>query len=161
MSYLDLDGFRDLTLMPAEDVDFLEAGSPGWIARQLNVMSAKIDARLSKRYTVPFQEPYPELVQSWLASVTTLRAYLRRGVDPTDLQFEEIRKDAENAWAEIEEAANGETGLFELPAQPDESGPAVTRGGPRTYTEASPYVWSDRQAAAARDEDRNRTGTGG
>lgn len=161
MGYLDLPGFRAETLMPGSDVDALDVRHPGWIAGQLESWSRQIDARLRKRYAVPFVAPYPIAVQGWLARIVTLRCYLKRGVDPNDAQFEVIKEDADNAVAEIKEAADAETGLYDLPLIEGSSASGISKGGPRSYSEASPYVGFDVQERVGRGEDRNGEGTYG
>lgn len=160
-AYLDLAGFKARTLMPAADVDELEATAPGWILVQLEDGSDRIEAPLRKRYDTPFSSPYPKVLLRWLASIVTLRCYLKRGVDPLDRQFEAIQKDHDTALEELEKAANSETGLFELPLRADTSASGVSKGGPYGYSEQSPYAWTDRQARTGRDEDRNGEGTYG
>lgn len=161
MSYLDLNGFKGLSVMPASDIDEIEAVASGWVQAQLDYWSSWIDARLTKRYEAPFEAPFPVAVTGWLARIVTLRCYLRRGVDPNDPQFEEIRADADAAREEIREAADSEVGLFELPLREDTTASGVSRGGPRGYSEASPYVGFDVQSAAGRDEDAAGRGTDG
>lgn len=158
---LTFDEFRLLTVMPASDVDALEAVAPGWIASQLEYWTAQIYARLRKRYAVPFVAPFPIAAKGWLARIVTVRCYLRRGVDPNDLQFDEIKKDAEAATAEIKEAADSNTGLFDLPLREDTTATGATLGGPFGYAEQSPYVFMDRQVDIGRNEDSNRGGSYG
>ncbi len=160
MSYLDLDAFRARTLAPAVYVDDVEAAHAGWLDGQLAAWSRKIDSRLRKRYAVPFAEPN-ETVKEWLTQIVTLRLFLKRGVDANDEQFETIRQDAQDALAEIKEAADSEEGLFDLPLLDAADGSAISKGGPLGYGEASPYVWTDRQVATARDEDGAGEGTYG
>lgn len=160
-SYLDLAGFKALSMMPESDVDALEALYAGWIDRQLLVWSRKIDSRLGKQYATPFVSPFPEVVTEWLAQIVTVRAFLRRGVDPTDAQFAAIKADADEAVADIKEAADSVNGLFELPLTSATSAQGMTRGGPRGYSEASPYVGFDIQADVGRDEDAAGSGTRG
>lgn len=159
-AYLDADAFATLSLMPSELIDELETASSGWLDAQLEMWSAKIDARLVKRYAVPFTtEPYPLAVRGWLAQIVTYRAYLRRGVDPTDAQMVEIKADHDNAWAEIKEAADATDGLFELPLRQDTSASGIVKSATLAYSEQSPFVAFDAQADAGRNEDSNRGGT--
>lgn len=157
-AYLDLAAFKVRSLMPQSDVEALETAAPGWIDGQLGHYSLAIDSRLRKRYAVPFAIPN-ETVKEWLTRIVTVRCFLRRGVDPNDAQFEAIKEDADLALAEIKEAADSETGLFELPLLDAGDTSAVSKGGPYGYSEQSPYVWMDGQESTGRDEDRNGSGT--
>ncbi len=158
--YLSDAEFRVLTLLPVNVVDEIEARTPGWLTQQLTVVSTRMDARFTKRYAVPFVAPYPTVAQEWLAHIVSWRAYLKRGVNSLDSEAAEYKAQHDQAIKEIEEAANSETGLWELPLRqdsPDATG--VARGGPRAYSEASPYVWTDVQSAAGRNEDEQGGGT--
>ena len=160
MAYLTQAQWKTRTLMPAADVDALEVAAAGWVTQQLDDVSDAIDARLRKRYPVPFATPYPKAVLRWLTAIVTRAAYLKRGVDPLDPQVAEYIKDAERAEAELLEAANSETGLFDLPVN-TAGDSAIARGGPRSYSEASPYVGFDVQAETGRNEDESGSGTYG
>jgi hypothetical protein len=159
-AYLTRAAFKLLTVMPAVDVDALETEASGWVDAQLALVSARIDSRLRKRYTVPFTSPYPAAVTDWLARLVTLQCYLRRGVDSTDAQFVQIKADADAATAELKEAADAKEGLFELPLRADTDADGVTRGGPLAYSEQSPYVWTNSQGTTGREEDASGSGTG-
>lgn len=156
-AYLDIAAFKDLTTMPSVHVDDLDTD---WLNATLENRSRWIDGRLAKRYDVPFASPYPETVKGWLAAIVTLQAYLRRGVDPNDMQFLEIKTQAEAASSEVLEAANSNEGWFDLPATSSSSASAITRGAPLGYSEQSPYVSTDRQRKTGVAEDADRTGTG-
>lgn len=151
-AYLNLAEFKARTLMPASDVDDLESIAAGWVLLQLEQCSRWIDSRLRKRYDAPFDiGTCPEIVKSWLTRLVTLRAYLRRGVDATDAQFDLIRGDAESAAAEIKEAADAVDGLFDLPLKDSEKTTGVTQGAPFGYSEPDHYTWLDVQRDAVRD----------
>jgi hypothetical protein len=161
-SYLTLAQFKDRTNMPAEFVDALEAARPGWVLAQLEMASRWVDTRLFKRYVVPFADPVPETVLAWVTRLVTIECWYKRGVDPDDRALERVEKDADTAKEEVKEAANAVDGLFDLPLRADlpaQSG--ISRGAPRVYSEASPYVWTTVQRAAGRDEDSNGGGTFG
>lgn len=163
-AYLTQAQFALRSIAPPEYIDAIELRAPGWTVQQLLQESARIDARLKKRYAAPFVDGAgapnaPELVQLWLARIVTLKVYLRRGVDPTDEQFVEVRDDARRAEDELKEAADGAMGLWDLPVRGQETTSAITYGGPRVYSEASPYVWTDVQRDIATGEDQSGRGT--
>lgn len=158
-AYLDIAGFKDLSSMPSSHVDELVAMAPAYLEAQLEMQSAWIDSRLAKRYAVPFHPPYPLAVRMWLARIVTPRAMQRRGVNATDEQYIDIRDDAQRAEEEVREAADAVQGLFDLPLRADTNASGISRGGPITYSEASPYVWRDGQARAGRREDRHGGGS--
>jgi hypothetical protein len=158
-AYLTLAEFKALSVIPSEYVAATETLSPGWTLAQLTLESARIDARLSKRYAVPFQLPAPVCVQGWLAKIVTVSAYLKRGFDPTDRQGEMYLADRDGALAEIKEAADAENGLFDLPLRDDLVASGVTRGFSKAYSEQSPYVFTDGQSRIGSQEDNNRGGS--
>jgi hypothetical protein len=158
-AYLTVEEFKMLSLMPASFVDAVEAGHPGFVALRLELKSAYIDSRLRKRYAAPFQLPAPIVVRGWLAALVTVDVETKRGIDPESGNIDEYRTEAKTALDEIKEAADAETGLFDLPLRSDgSSASGVSLGGPRTYTEASPYVFADVQRETAREEDFIREG---
>jgi hypothetical protein len=158
-AYLDLPGFKLLSILPSEFIDELEATQPGWIANQLLSWSASIDAKLRKRYAAPFVLPYPITVQAWLARIVTLKVALRRGIDPNDAQFQEYKNDADTAIAELAAAGDSvETG-YDIPLREDTVQTGIAKGGSLGYSEASPYVWASVQAERGRNEDENGRGT--
>ncbi len=161
MTYLSYDEFRDQTVMPSTFVDELELDEEGWVEKQLESWSRWIDARLRKQYTVPLAETpnAPESVKEWLARIVTMRCYIKRGIDPNDLQIVEIRDDSIAAKAEVLEAANSENGWFDLPTLESADPSAISKGGPFGYSEASPYVWMDEQAQTGKNEDQSGRGS--
>jgi hypothetical protein len=137
--------------MPPTDVDAVEAAYPGYIEQKLaSVGSLQIDAPLRKRYAAPFAQPYPEAVREWLHRIVTPYVYLRRGVDPNDQQYIDIREDGVRAMAEIKDAAEAQNGLYDLPLRHDTIDTGIVHGGPFVYSEASPYLFIDRQADEVR-----------
>lgn len=151
-AYLTKDEFKARTLMPPEYVDALELVQAGWVLAQLEQYSRWIDSRLRKRYAAPFDvATCPEIVKSWLTRIVTVRCFLRRGIDPTDPQFETVRQDALDATVEIKEAADCVEGLFDLPLKDSEKTTGITQGAPLGYAEAGPYEWVDAQREAIRN----------
>jgi len=164
--YLDYDGFVLRTVLPETSVDDVEKRSPGWVDGQLETWARWLDARLRKRYSTPFaafgdDPPTPPTIQLWLTRIVTWRVMLRRGVDPSDLQTETIKDDHDGALDEVLEAANSQDGWFDLPTRTDANGSEINQGGTMSYSEQSPYVWTDQQYQTGREEDSNGTGSGG
>lgn len=157
-AYLTASEFETLSVMPAEFIAELPAG---WLDANLEVWSDWINGRLRKRYAAPFAAPVPGIVKLWLARIVTFEAYKRRGWDPTDEQAQQISEDNATARDEIKEAANAVDGLFDLPLRQDTTASGISKGGPLSYSEASPYVAFDRQGDVARNEDSNGGGTFG
>ena len=154
VAYMTLAEFRDATLMPSSFVDELEAAEPGFVDTRLYLQSAKIDARLAKRYDAPFKQPYPAAVVEWLVSLVTYEAWLKRGIAATDEQAEQYKTDRDLARGDLEMAANSEIGLFDLPLRSDTDATGVSRGFPQSYSEQSPYRWTTVQARIGREEDK-------
>lgn len=162
MPYLVLATYRTRAGFPAGWVDRVEVDSPGWVDTLLEDTGAQIDARLAKRYAVPFASPPPRCVLRWLAAIVDPIVLRKRGIDQTDEQYSDYVKLSDTAWKEIQEAADGNVGLFDLPAtQSLPSASGITKGGPLSYSEAGPYVWTDDQGRRGREEDRNGRGSYG
>lgn len=161
MTYLSVDRFKTLTVLPRAWVDAVDRDTPGYVLAQLEQWSDHITARLRKRYPKAFGtdgRPVPGIIEKWLNHLVTLEVDLKRGVSQTDEQFQIIKTRAETALAEIQEAANGQTGLFDLPSYDEGAESGIGAGGPRVYTEASPYAWTDAQRQIGHSQDRNRRG---
>src|SRR5678815_2357238 len=121
--------FKELSVMPSPDIDLIESLESGWVQAQIDRVGAALDARFAKRYAVPFgSEPavgytplrsdVPQVIEDWIASIVTARAYAKRGVNPSsgELWFVEmVIEPMKAAQAAILEAANSDTGLFDLP----------------------------------------------
>lgn len=160
MSYLDLDEYKKYSVLPSVDIDDVETIQAGWIDFELEHASRFVDSRLSKRYTIPVAAPYSAVVCYWVARIVDPRVLKKRGVDATDQQFLSIDEDAKDAKEEIKEAANAEDGLFDLPLLDTADASAISKGAPRGYSEASPYVGMDVQEELGREEDIAGEGSG-
>ncbi len=112
--------------------------------------SAYISSRLFKRYAVPFADPVPEAVRQWACDLVLERALMRRGTNPDSDLLEAVTRAADTARAELKEAADSETGLFDIPLRTSPTVSGVVYGTPLSYSEASPYEWIDAQAEAIR-----------
>lgn len=151
-SYLDVDGLKARTIAPDHLVDGLhldESNRAPWVAfveSRLKIETSRINGQLRKRYAAPFEDPVPEVVLGWLAALVVPSLYRKRGWDPSDQQSADVLADAQTARDEIAEAADAEGGKFDLPLRADTTATGIARGGPRAYSEASPYDWLDVQA---------------
>lgn len=158
-AYLTLVEFKARTAMPASFIDVLETQQPGFVAQQLELESARLDARLRKRYAAPFASPVPIVVLAWLTDIVTLRCWIRRGFSPTDEEAAVYVSNATTSANEVKEAADSVEGLFDLPLRQDLTASGIAKGGPRSYSEQSPYVWRQQQRCTGRNEDRSGRGT--
>lgn len=137
--------------MPPEDVDYVEGVCPGFIEARLVVGTSRIYGRLRKRYAVPFADPPPEIALGWLVAIVQPEVYLKRGINPSgDEHFKSLDEERTRAFEELKEAADADTGLFDLPLRENTSEDGIARGGPLGYSEQSPYDWTDRQREAIR-----------
>jgi hypothetical protein len=155
LAYLTLLTYADLSIAPPEYIAQCELMAPRWLAAQLEYWSGWIDARLKKRYAAPFAAApdTPPVVLGWLARIVDRELYLKRGINPDDAQTDDIKTRAEEARAEVKEAADAKDGLFELPLRASEpTATGITRGGPLMLSEVSPYTWSEVQRDLAADE---------
>lgn len=153
-AYLDVPGFTQRTTMPSSDVALVDSVQPGYIAARIAYWQEKLDARLRKRYAVPFAAPVPEVVLGWLADLITPDIWTKRGVDSSDPMIQRADKARDTSWGEVLEAANSETGLYDLPLREDLQTSGITAGGPLGQSQVSCYDWVDDEAEAL-------NGTGG
>jgi hypothetical protein len=148
--------FSIRSTMPAGDVLALDAKYPGFLDAQINLArSAYIYGRLRKRYNVSSIDPNanppgvePEIVKAWIAAIVTPIAYNLRGVQMSDVTIDNINKGRDDALKALQEAADSENGLYDLPLLAAD--PSITVGGPLGYSEPSPYEWQRRQLEAVR-----------
>lgn len=161
MAYLNLVQFKRLSPLPPERIDSVEDKHSGFIEEVLEAYSQEIDARLAKRYPVPFANP-PAIVKRWLAAMATVDVLERIGVSAQDPDVERYYVERARSLDSLKEASDGEKGTYELtiagasPTSPATS--AIDRGAPLSYSEQSPYVAFDRQHDDALTDDRNRRG---
>lgn len=161
MAYLNLSSFSALSLVPSGVISRVETLHAGWVDAQLEAESAWIDSRLAKKYATPFASPYPAAVTRWLSRIVSASVYDKHGAEALDAQSERIYKAADEARAEIKEAADAVDGLFDLPLRANTTASGISKSEPFGYSEQSPYVAFDLQRDAAWNEDLNGRGTGG
>lgn len=147
-AYLTVEEYKKRSMMPGVDVDALDTTAPDFLPARLLALTSRLNAKLRKRYAAPFSSPVPEIVLEWLTRLMDPIAYFRRGVNPQDPQFEALKEDAKAAWDEINEAANSNEGLFDLPLREDTNETGISRGGPMCESQVSPYDFVDVEADA-------------
>ena len=101
--------------------------------------------------------PVLEQILSWMTAIAGPDVYRARGVNAADPQIKEVFDAKTEAETQLLEAANGDTGLLDLPVNEDGDS-AITTGGPLGYTETSPYAWTDIQECEGRSNDRSQSG---
>jgi len=160
-AYLDLPGYKQRSIIPSTDVDLVETLQPGFVEARLAIRQENLDARLVKRYAVPFASPVSEIVLGWLVALVDVDVMRKRGVNPQDPMMVGFIDEATRVYAEVKEAADSKEGLYELPLNDAQGNSGINHAGPLMYTEASPFVAADRQELQGRCEDEARTGTSG
>lgn len=158
-AYLTLARYKLLAAIPSSFVDDVENASVGFTEAQIEIYSAWLDSKLAKRYDAPFHSPYPKAIEAWLARLITPQVMLKRGVNSTDEQWTHIVDQEKTTRAEVTEAANAETGLYDLPLRANTDASGIARGFTRGYSEASPYVHTTQQAQRGMAEDESGSGT--
>lgn len=151
-TYLTVAEFRDRTVMAPQDVDLVESKAPGFIDCQIAIKQEMLDARLRKRYSVPFVGTVNEAIKGWLTRIVTPEVMRKRGARADDPMMVQVIDGAAEAVTEIKEAADSQIGLYDLPLTGTTGVSGIAYGGPRAYAEQSPYTWKKIQAEAARDE---------
>jgi hypothetical protein len=158
--YLSYDQYAQRTSIPPKYITAIEQQYPGHIDLQLQMFTAMIDARLRKNYAAPFDTDHvPLVVQLWLVALCDYKVMERRGYNPGDSIIDRYAADYEQANKDLLEAANSETGLFDLPLRSDTT--ASGRDKPRvvSYCEASPFVGQRMQRERGRAEDKAGRGS--
>jgi hypothetical protein len=110
-------------------------------------------------YTAP--TPVAEIILGWLTTLLDLDVMRKRGTNPQDPMVTLLVDEVARVREEVQQAADGKDGLWELPATDDAANGAVNVGGVLSYSEASPFVSADRQEREGRHEDRHGSGTYG
>jgi|SRR5579872_1165834 len=112
--------------------------------------------------TMVYMAPTPvaEVILGWIVALVNLDVMRKRGVNPADPMIELMVEETKRVFVEVQQAADGKDGLWDLPTNEDTDS-AVRTGGPLMYSEASPYVGADRQEHEGREEDRCGRGTYG
>jgi len=148
--YLTPATFALRTVAPQSAIDEVTSLYPTWLQVQIDSLASIINARLAKRYAVPFPDPAPEQILSWLTRLVTVQLYFKRGFDPTDVQSAALIADRDTVYAEIKEAADAQAGLFELPLRSDQPQGSAVRSPILFQSDPTPFERIDRQAARYR-----------
>lgn len=158
--YLTSAELKLLGSMPGPDVDLVESKYPGVTIATIRAVGGHFDSKLVKRYAIPFVPPYPEAIKLHVARAVAWLLWLKRGYNPAGKLDELLKADNDASLAWLDQAADAQNGLVELPGVDGPLGGSnATKASPLSYSETSPYVWTDVQADVGRGEDSNRTGT--
>jgi hypothetical protein len=110
LSYTDLGDYCEIP-----DAYIAEAGQT-YVNTQISLLRSSIYDRLRRQYDVSAMvATEPLTVKKWIAALVLPKLYRKRGVDPTDLQFQEFVKAAEYTDKQVDLAANARDGLYDLP----------------------------------------------
>lgn len=126
MAYATADDVRGV-LQPTPDVEGTPADlEDAQLTVSIQAASAQVDGALTRRYTVPFDDPCPDLVHELVVAIAAWLAQLtwRRDVDVTDRDPIQLRYE----WATgiLTQLA---AGAIDLPgATPGSDGPPERRG---------------------------------
>jgi hypothetical protein len=150
LSFIDLGDYAELP-----DAYIAEAGST-FVNKQISLIRTWIYDQLRRQYDVAAMvTTEPETVKKWIGEIIVPKIYRKRGVDPTDLQYQEFVAQAKAARADVSDAANAEKGLFDLPAAT--TGVAAKKNMQTlTKSEADPGSFKSRQAERAYCEREQR-----
>lgn len=148
-SYLTFAEYKARSRLRASIID---AAGSAKVEAWLSERSSKIRARLVKRYAVDFADPGPvaDVILGWLGALVDRDVQEYVGGPPEGREDEWIVKRADQAEAELKEAADSETGLFELPIRnTDPLGSCgINKGGPVVESYNTIQGWFDAQASA-------------
>jgi hypothetical protein len=135
--------------MPEIGINELEVQYPGWIAANLTLLSGNMDVQLAKRYVTPFQAPYNTQLEFWLTRMMDPRAYLKRGVEPSDRQLQVLIDDAAKVELELQKAADAEKGMYDLPLRADAPNASGIKPSVLSHSDVTPFDWMRTQAIRA------------
>lgn len=140
MAYMTTDQFKARSIMNPDDVDQLN--TDGFVDGLLEDYSSYVWSRLSKRYAPFDAASVPQVILVWLTALVQLDCYMRLGFSPSSEMDGQIVAKADQAKADLLEAANSETGLFGIPLRQDTPGTSgISKGRPIIKHDTSPYDW--------------------
>lgn len=141
-TYLALAAYRSITTIDGSVVDVCTAKGKD-VTRWLELKSAHIRARLVKRYAVDFTDPgpTPDKIIEWLVKLVDIEVWACAGGLPEGREDGWADKDRDRVEAELKEAADSDTGLFELPLRNTDplGNAAINKGGPFVQEYLTPF----------------------
>lgn len=143
--YINWLELADLTLVQNEW--FAEAGERFCMA-QIEIFESKLRDQLRNRYAVDDPKFGNVTVRAWIAAQVAQAVCVKRGIDPTDVVYSEIKSAADAARSEIDSAADSDVGKYELPTLDQRPVSVVFRA----RSDADPGAWKRRQAKRAAAE---------
>ncbi len=149
--YLTFATWKARSRLSSTDCDDIYAREQDKVDNSLADVTEWINSRLRKRY-VEAELPTNRTILAWCRDIVDLEVFILRGGNPSSAQDALYKERHDAAKAEILEAADAKEGKFDLPLKQDVTETGISKGGPLASSEASPWAWTDVQAAAVRDE---------
>lgn len=146
-SPLSLAAYRTTTTIPTSLVDRCAAQGKS-VQTWLDIHWSHIKARLVKRYAIEddFQGgDVPQKITEWLLVLTDINVWACVGGVPEGREDGWADKDRDRVREELVEAANADSGLFELPLRASDAlgASAVNKGGPHVVRFATGFDYFD------------------
>lgn len=142
--YLTYEQLADYSELP---IEYLAEAGPDFCTAQIAIAESRIRDQLSKRYNMDAIVSANDTLKGWIAALVSVKVLTRRGIDPTDILWKTIQDAATIANDEIKQAAQSDTGRFDLPRAT-----AVRKSVIVGSSDHDPHAWIRRQAIKTRDE---------
>lgn len=150
LPYLTFATWKARSRWSSDDCEDIYAREQDKVDNALADTTEWINARLRKRYDEA-KLPTNRTVLAWCRDIVDFEVFLIRGGNPSSMQDALYKEKHDVAKAESKEAADSETGLFDLPLKQDVTDTGIVRGGPLGSSEDSPYAWTDQQIRGVRN----------
>lgn len=148
--YLTFETWKTRSRLSSDDCNDIYAREPTKVTTFLADTTEWINSRLRKRYDEAAL-PTNGTILRWCRDIVDLEIFMLRGGNPSSAQDGLYKEHHDTAKAEIKEAADAATGLFDLPLKQDVTSTGIVKGAPIMEADASPWAWMDRQAEAVRN----------
>jgi hypothetical protein len=156
MGAITIQELKSLTNLAKGTVEVFESEDSEWLQATIDSETARVYAKLRKRYAVPFIAPVPTIVREWVAAYVDHRMLVKIGVSVGDVVIEAVKARVDATALAITDAAESVEGLTELPLNADAGASGVISPATFFYSETSPFRAWDLQLERGRFEDEQR-----